>query len=122
MSMVSETYVCKSMLGEPNVHKLRRMMLLKKTAKSTGQEKRQLTVKKQQHLAMSDIFYAQLQEVQDLLKDDSEAAGICFNFEENLPLPVTNIGQEYYKRRLWLYNFGVMELKTKPNEVLSCLL
>jgi hypothetical protein len=86
---------------------------------------------------MADIFYAQLREVQDLLKDDSEAAGICFNFEKNLPLPVTNIGQEYYKRRLWLYNFEVTELKTKkatmfvysehysdkgPNEVLSCLL
>ena len=55
---------------------------------------------------------------------------------KNLPLPLTGIGQEYYKRQLWLHNFcihdTVQEKATMylygehyaakgPNDVISCL-
>ena len=70
------------------------------------------------------------------MKDDCDIAVIAMNFQKNLPLPLTNIGQEYYKRQLWLHNFCIhdnvnnhawMFLYSEnfaakgPNEVISCL-
>lgn len=61
---------------------------------------------------------------------------LCFDFEKNLPLPVTNAQDEYYCSQLWFHVFGIHNLKTHkatmylytenyalkgPNEVLSCL-
>lgn len=61
---------------------------------------------------------------------------LCLDFQKNLPLPVTNIGDEYYKRQLWLHNFGINNVVTNqatmflftenfatkgPNEVITAL-
>ena len=61
---------------------------------------------------------------------------ICFDFEQNLPFPHLPVGEVFYKRQLWFYNFGVHSCKTgKPvmytwpeatarrgcREVISCL-
>ena len=58
------------------------------------------------------------------------------DYEKNFALPVTSVGQEYYKRPLWAHNFCVHDNVTDdvirflyaerygakgPNEVLSCL-
>lgn len=61
---------------------------------------------------------------------------ICFDYEKNLPLPVTNAQDEYYISQLWLHVFGIPNLRThkttmytytenfaqkEPNEVITCL-
>ncbi len=71
-----------------------------------------------------------------LHRKDGNILVICFDFEKNLPLPLTNLGQEYYKRQLWLHNFCVHDVGSGeatmflyaehyankgPNEVISCL-
>ncbi len=71
-----------------------------------------------------------------MAKMDNFTHAICFYFEKNLPLPITNVGQEYYRRQLWLQNLGVYDMaaqkatcfiyaehyaKKSPNEVISCL-
>nr|CAI5831974.1 unnamed protein product [Callosobruchus analis] len=61
---------------------------------------------------------------------------ICFDFEKNLPLSVTNAQDEYYVSQLWFHVFGIHNLKNNkttmyvytenlahkgPNEVITCL-
>uniref|UniRef100_A0A8D8ZBU7 DUF7869 domain-containing protein n=1 Tax=Cacopsylla melanoneura TaxID=428564 RepID=A0A8D8ZBU7_9HEMI len=68
--------------------------------------------------------------------NENNTLAICFDYQKNLPLPVTNIQDEYYKRQLWLHNFGIHDLKKNqatmylypehyaqkgPDEVISCL-
>src|SRR5690348_6435732 len=36
---------------------------------------------------------------------------ICFDFQKNLPLPVTNITAEYFLSQLWLHNFGIHDMR-----------
>ena len=58
------------------------------------------------------------------------------DYEKNLPLPLTGVGQEYYKRQLWIHNFCIHDnvndratmflyaehyAAKGPNEVISLL-
>lgn len=89
---------------------------------------------KELHLRKAEVFKTKLAEVQK--STDSSEMIICFDFEKNLPLPVTNAQDEYYISQLWLHIFGIHNLKTHkatmytytenfaqkgPNEVITCL-
>ena len=39
--------------------------------------------------------------------DACDTTVIAMDYEENLPLSRTEVGQEYYKRQLWIYNFCI---------------
>lgn len=67
---------------------------------------------------------------------DKIKMSLYFDYQKNLPLPVTNVGDEYYLRLLWMHNVGVHNLGEKtatmhvytenyalkgPNEVLTAL-
>ena len=67
---------------------------------------------------------------------DEQTACLFFDYQKNLPLPVTNVTKEFFSRQLWIFNFGVHDLRTGkavmftysetyahkgPNEVISCL-
>ena len=91
------------------------------------------------HLRKADVFNAQLREATESAKTmvtDCDTAVIAMDFQKNLPLPLTGICQEYYKRQLWIHNFcihdcvngnAMMFLYAEhyagkgPNEVISCL-
>ncbi|KAF2902329.1 hypothetical protein ILUMI_03858 [Ignelater luminosus] len=95
---------------------------------------KELTTSKELHLRPAHVFF-------DLLKSKKENPVnneliICFDFEKNLPLPVTNISDEYYKRQLWLHNLGINDVLSnqatmflftenfahkRPNKVLTAL-
>ena len=77
-----------------------------------------------------------LREVKEASENDPSIQGICFDYQKNFPLPVTNVGKEYYKRQLWLHSFGVCNVASNdttiflssetvsvksPNEVISCM-
>ena len=32
------------------------------------------------------------------------------DYEKNLSLPISNISGEYYKRQLWVHNFGIINI------------
>lgn len=96
----------------------------------------QLKTEHEIHIRKGDAFTAQLQEVTELAQNDETIHVIAMDFQKNIPLPLTGIGQEYYKRQLWLHNLGIHDcVKNKatmflyaehyagkgPNEVLSCL-
>jgi hypothetical protein len=46
------------------------------------------------------------------LKTHETQAVICYDFQKNLPMPVTNVSVEYYLRKFYCYNFGIRDLKT----------
>ncbi len=77
-----------------------------------------------------------MREKKALALSDSGHVALCFDFQKNLPLPLTNVGPEYYKRQLWVHNFNIHNMATEaatvfmyaehfalksPNEVISCL-
>ncbi len=87
------------------------------------------------HHAKAAVWKIKLNEAKEIVKDPTHCA-LCFDYQKNLPLPVTNAGPEYYKRQLWIHNFDVYDFsvgigtmffysehyaKKGPNEVLSCL-
>lgn len=66
---------------------------------------RLLKIQKELHLRKAQTFFDKLKERRENSNPDELV--ICFDFQKNLPLPVTNITDEYYKRQLWLHNFGI---------------
>ena len=32
------------------------------------------------------------------------------DYQKNLPLPLTGVGQEYFKRQLWIHNFCIHDM------------
>ncbi len=90
----------------------------------------------QKHHLEADQFYQIKKQVKELTKNDNKTFAICFDYEKNLPLPVTKVSSEYYMRQLWVHNFCIHNLKTDsaeiflysehfagkgPNEVISAL-
>ncbi|KAK5648093.1 hypothetical protein RI129_002985 [Pyrocoelia pectoralis] len=98
------------------------------------QQVRELNLQKEIHIRKAEVFYTLMKEKRDNPKPDEMV--ICFDYQKNLPLPVTNIKDEYYLRQLWLHNFCINNIVTNcatmylytenyagkgPNEVISCL-
>ncbi|KAK4873252.1 hypothetical protein RN001_015281 [Aquatica leii] len=86
------------------------------------------------HLRKAECFQKKISEVTKA--NDPSILSICFDYQKNLPVPVTNIGDEYYLRQLWIYNLGIHCLTTRkanmymyakhfarkgPNKVITCL-
>ena len=81
-------------------------------AKSAA-EKKEVEQKQAIHVSKGDAFFTQMREVTVAVKESAgTVAAICFDYEKNLALPITNTGQEYYKSQLWLHNFGVQDMAT----------
>lgn len=96
----------------------------------------QLKFQHELHIRKADVFNVQINESTEAAKLDGHTAVIAMDYEKNLPLPLTGIGQEYYKRQLWIHNFCIHNTVTDtanmyvyaehyaakgPNEVISCL-
>ena len=86
----------------------------------------------------ADIFNVQLIEAieNDRRQERKDTAVLAMDFQKNMPLPLTGVSQEYYKRQLWIHNFCIHECVDEkatmflyaehfpgqsPNDVLSCL-
>ncbi|CAG5015489.1 unnamed protein product [Parnassius apollo] len=96
-----------------------------------------LKLERELHLRKAEVF---LKKCSSSEKEDKNVnknkLSICFDIQKNLPLPVTNVTDEYYLRQLWLHNFGIHNLKENsattylftenyahkgPNEVITAL-
>ena len=82
------------------------------------------------------MFNTQIIEATDNARRDGDTAVLAMDFEKNLPLPLTGVGQEYYKRQVWLHNLCIHNTVNEqatvylyaehyagkgPNDVISCL-
>lgn len=77
-----------------------------------GPDAQEQKLQKNLHLLRAQKFYKSLKE------SGSNPAVLCaaFDLQQNMPLPRTNVGEAYYKRQLWLYNFGVVIHRTKKKK------
>ena len=84
----------------------------------------------------ADVFTVQIQEATENAKLCNDCAVIAKDYQKNMPLPLTGVSQEYYKRQLWIHNFCIHDTVQDqatmfvyaenyagkgPNEVISCL-
>lgn len=84
----------------------------------------------------AEAFYSRMKEMKQLSLNDPTSAVIAFDYQKNLPLPVTGAAPEYYRRQLWIHNFCIHDVKTDdatmflyaenfaakgPNDVISIL-
>lgn len=71
------------------------------------EEKKARLTEKDLHIRKSEMFYKKLKEVIILSKEDESIEVLCFDFQQNLPLPHVPAGDVFYKRQLWEYNFCI---------------
>lgn len=96
----------------------------------------ELKVQHELHVWKADVFNMQINEAAEAGRVSGNTAVIAMDFEKNLLLPLTGIGQEYYKWQLWVHNLCIhdcisggahMYLHAEhyagkgPNDVISCL-
>ncbi|CAG9763564.1 unnamed protein product [Ceutorhynchus assimilis] len=80
------------------------VMKIRIEAASTEEERRELTVQKEVHLRKAQAFYDDLKEKSELAVTDPSVETICFDYQQNLPLPVLTTGDIFYARQIWVYN------------------
>lgn len=93
-------------------------------------------MQKELHLRKAQAFYDRMKQYSELAKNDDTIEVLSFDFQQNLPLPHISVGDIFYARQLWVYNFCVHvassndaymfvwpegDAKRGCNEVLSCL-
>lgn len=81
-------------------------------AEEIPENKGLLVTERQVHLQKADIFYSKLREYSNLAKEDETVEVLCFDYQQNLPLPHIPSGDVFYKRQLWVYNFCIYSAKT----------
>ena len=100
---------------------------------------KQRKIENELHLRQADVFNVQLKEASESAKKmiaDNDTAVIAIDFQKSLPLPLTGVTKEFYKRQLWIHNFCIHDCVNEnatmflcaeryvgkgPNEVISCL-
>lgn len=82
--------------------------LMNKINSSDSDEiKKAFEVEKDIHLRKAEWFYTHMKEKTSLAKSKTEVEILTFDFQQNLPLPVSSSGEVFYKIQLWMYNFCI---------------
>lgn len=76
-------------------------------AADNEEQKRQLETDKKLHITKAETFYTDIKAKTALAKNDLSVEVLTFDFQQNLPLPVSSSGEVFYKIQLWVYNFCV---------------
>lgn len=69
------------------------------------------------HKRRAKKFYSKLQQISDVCKAEDDSVGICFDYMQNMPMPHIPVQDVFYLRQLWLYCFGVHNLKTERTKL-----
>ncbi|KAL5241699.1 hypothetical protein ACI65C_013355 [Semiaphis heraclei] len=71
-----------------------------------------LETEKQVHVSKAEFFYQDLKKYEKESKINNTTEVLCFDYQQNLPLPHVPAGDVFYKRQLWVYNFCIYSGKT----------
>jgi hypothetical protein len=64
------------------------------------------------HINEAKEFYNLKKTLKNSLKNNENEGIICYDFQKNLQIPLTNVSVEYYLRKFYCHNFGIHDLKT----------
>ena len=67
--------------------------------------KAKLELEMQLHHRKAECFFTSLREHTAKAKANPRVATLSFDFQQNLPVPVIPVGDLFYARQLWVYNF-----------------
>lgn len=81
-------------------------------AEPDREAKHVLQTEKTLHIRKAEVFYTSMKEKTQLAKTDVTVEVLCFDYQQNLPLPHVPAGDVFYKRQLWQYNFCIFSGKT----------
>lgn len=73
----------------------------------TGEDRTALEEKKKIHQEMAATFFTDLKDKFKLAKERADVESVCFDYQQNMPLPKSPAGEVFYKRQLWVFNFGI---------------
>lgn len=72
-----------------------------------------LQSEKDLHVAKAELFYKDLKKyIEEAKILDKKIEVLCFDYQQNLPLPHVPAGDVFYKRQLWVYKFCMYSGKT----------
>jgi hypothetical protein len=54
-----------------------------------------------------DSFYKDIRNRTALAKENQDTEVLCFDYQQNMPLPKMPSRDAFYKRQCWVYNFGI---------------
>ncbi|CAH2007421.1 unnamed protein product [Acanthoscelides obtectus] len=77
------------------------------------EEKKALAFQRKMHLQKSEWFYKELKEKSKEAQENDEIEVLCFDFQQNMPLPKVPSGDKFYLRQLWVHNFCMHSAKNK---------
>lgn len=69
------------------------------------------------HKRRAKKFYYKFKEVTAIGKEREDVAGITFDLMQNLPLPHISVRDVFYFRQLWVYCFGIHDLKSDTSKM-----
>lgn len=75
------------------------------------EEIKALETERNVHQTKAKVFFDDLQEKAKLAKDDPSVETLCFDHEQNAPLPKVPAGDAFYLRQIWMYNFCINSSK-----------
>lgn len=67
------------------------------------------------HKRRSKKYFSKMKETREECQTNPELLGLCFDYCQNLPLPKIPIQDIFYMRQLWVYMFGVHNMKTNTS-------
>lgn len=82
-------------------------LITKINAADSVAEKSALETEKSIHIRKAELFYTDLKAKTNILQNRPEIEVITFDYQQNLPLPVSSSGEVFYKIQLWVYNFCI---------------
>lgn len=80
------------------------MLKVQLDASPSEEEKQTLLQKKELHLRKAQAFYDDLKIKTNLAETDPSVETICFDYQQNLPVPLLTTCDIFYARQLWVYN------------------
>lgn len=78
----------------------------------TSEERTQLLKERDHHQTLAATFFTDIKDKFQKAKETEDVEAICYDFQQNMPLPKIPSTDVFYKRQLWVHNFGVSSGKT----------
>ena len=88
-----------------------RIQAMKATKDNNAERKRVLEIEKKVHLKRAQVAH-DIRKVYAVDKDPSLAA-VCIDLQQTLPTPRITTSVQYYRCKMWTYNFCIHSLKDK---------